>query len=210
MTFKKNNSDNTKHTDLVCWGGTGARTPRRPASPPASAALSWWTGRDKRGRWKDEKMRIHLFPFTIACSAAAWSTHRWQSSASLRTSWCLAWCRPNHSSSSRPSSLSGKTRRGIVSKRPRGSKVSRREERGHRPSLQPLRFLSSSTPCRSISSRRRSRSLISTRKLSVEMQGSVCTCKGKRKESSCQKNNNKTRTEKLHICCWYNKQLLLD
>lgn len=65
-------------------------------------------------------------------------------------------------------------------------KVSRREERGHRPSLQPLRFLSSSTPRRSISSRRRSRSLISTRKLSVEMQGSVCTCKGKQKESSCQ------------------------
>lgn len=72
----------------------------------------------------------------------------------------------------------------------------RREGWGRPPSLQSLRFLSSSTPCRSISSRRWLRSLVSTRRLSVDVQGSVCTCKKKRAVEA----NQNRRT--LHTLLW--------
>lgn len=75
---------------------------------------------------------------------------------------------------------------------------SRREEWGRPPSLQSLRFLSSSTPCRSISSRRWFRSLSSTRRLSVDTQGSVCTCKGEIKRQAVKISRKDTHSK---ACC---------
>lgn len=71
-----------------------------------------WKESSKHRNIQEKKCRVTAAPVE--------STHRWHSSASLRTRRCRAWCRQNHSSSIRSSSLT-ETRH----ERPRDSFVHR-------------------------------------------------------------------------------------